>query len=98
MLYCRIPEIKVLIKSVQQKTNYVNCGIFAIAFAASLAFGYRPEGVIYDSKIMRQHLLNCLRKMRMERFPIQVSNTIQCSKRKTLVIEVFCSCRQPYYP
>ena len=97
MLYCRKPEIKKLIKSVQQQRNYVDCEVFAIAFATSLAFGDRPEEVIYDSKIMRQHLLNCLRNMRMERFPVQVSNTIQRCKRKTLVIEVFCSCRQPYY-
>ena len=98
MLYCRKLEIKVLIKSVQQQRNYVDCGVFAIAFATSLAFGDRPEEIIYDCKIMRLHLLNCLRNMRMERFPVQVSSTIQRCKRKTLVIEVFCSCRQPYYP
>ena len=47
---------------------------------------------------MRQHLLNCLRNKRMESFPLQDGNTIQRCKRKTLVTEVFCSCRQPYYP
>ena len=68
MLYCRKREIKVLIKSVQQQRNYADCGVFSIAFATSLEFGDRSEEVIYDSKIMRQHLFNCLRKMRMERF------------------------------
>ena len=97
MLYCRKPEIKILIKSVQQR-NYVDYGVFAIAFATSLGFGDRPEEIIYDSKIMRQHLLNCLRNKRTERFPVQDGNTIQHCKRKTLVIEVFFSCRQPYYP
>ena len=87
-----------LIKSVQQQRNCFDCAVFAIALATSPGFGDRPEEIIYDSKIMRQHLLNCLRNKRMERFPLQDGNTIQHCKRKTLVIEVFCSCRQPYYP
>ena len=29
---------------------------------------------------------------------MQNGNTIQRCKRKRLLIEVFCSCRQPYYP
>ena len=80
MFCCRKPEIKVLIKSVQQQKNYVDCGVFAIAFVTSLGFGDRP-----DSKIMRQH-----------GFTVQHGNTVQRCKRKALVIEGFCSCRQPY--
>ena len=98
ILYCIKPEIKILIKSVQQQRNCFDCGVFAIVLATSPGFGDRPEEIIYDSKIMRQHLLNCLRNKRIERFPVQDGNTIQHCKRKTLVIEVFCSCRQPYYP
>ena len=49
MLYCRKAEIKILTKSVQQQRNYVDCGVFAIAFATSLGFGDRPEEIIYDS-------------------------------------------------
>ena len=107
MLYCRKPEIKKLIKSAQQQRNYVDCEVFAIAFATSLVFGDRPEEVIYDSQIMRQHLLNCLRNMSMERFPDQVGNTIQRCKRKTLIIvfkfcysvsKFFALVGKPYYP
>ena len=47
MLYCRKPEIKVLIKSVQQQRNYIDCGVFTIAFATSLGFGNRPEEIIW---------------------------------------------------
>ena len=46
MLYCRKPEIKVLIKSVQQQRNYIDCRVFTIAFATSLGFGNRPEEII----------------------------------------------------
>ena len=83
MLYCRKPEIKKLIKSVQQQRNYVDCEVFATAFATSLAFGDRPEEVIYDSKIMREHLLDCLRNMRMERFPAQLVTQSNVAKEKS---------------
>ena len=63
VLYCRKPEIKILIKSVQQQRNYADCGVFAIAFAASLGFCNRPDEIIYDSKIMRQHLTCFLSRM-----------------------------------
>ena len=67
----------------QQQRNYADCVVFAIAFATSLGFEDRPEEIIYDSKIMRQQLLNCLRNKRMERFPVQNGNTIQrCAKEK----------------
>ena len=46
---------------------------------------------------MHQHLLNCLKNKRIEHVPVQDGNTIQRRKRKTLLIKVFCSCRQPYY-
>ena len=80
--YCRKPEIKVLIKSVQQRRIYVNCGVFPIAFAASFGFGDRPEEIIYESKIMHQHLRNCLRNKRMRHFPVQNGKTIQRCNRK----------------
>ena len=83
MLCCRKPEIRVLVKSVQQQRNYIDCGVFAIAFTNSLGFEDRPEEIIYDSKVMHQHLLNCLGNKRMEHFPMQNGSTIQPCKRKT---------------
>ena len=91
MLYCRKTDIKVLIKSVQQQGNQVDCGVFVLAFATSLGFVHRPEEIIYDSKSMRQHLLSCLRNKRMDRFPVQGGNTIQRS-----TTQQSSSCRQPY--
>ena len=44
-----LPEILVEIKGVQQQTNSVDYGLFATAFATSLAFGEDPANVNYDS-------------------------------------------------
>ena len=89
-----------------QKLKYVSNGYnngettteFFKAFATSFGFGDRPEEIIYESKFMCQHLLSSLRNKRIEYFPVQNDNTIQRCKRKTSVIEVFCSCKQSYYP
>ena len=57
---CDLPEI-LEIKGVQQQTNSVDCGLFAIAFAASLVFG-DPANVSFDSKKLRMQLIKCLDK------------------------------------
>ena len=100
MLYCQEkPEIKVLIQSVQQQTNSVDCGLFAVAFATSLVFGANPSNATYDQKLMRRHFLTCLEKKVMEPFPESYNRTrtLKCPS-KELSIELFCICRQPYDP
>ncbi|XP_034944129.1 uncharacterized protein [Chelonus insularis] len=42
---------------VQQQPNGLDCGVFAIAFATSLAFNEKPENLIYDYPLIRKHLL-----------------------------------------
>ena len=42
-MFVELPEMNTYIKSVQQQPNGVDCGVFAIAFAAALAFGDDPK-------------------------------------------------------
>ena len=65
LLLCKEPVIKVVINSVQQQANGVDCGVFAIAYATSLAFGENPTLCSYNMPLMRQHLVNCLEKEMM---------------------------------
>ena len=44
------PQLKILSKSVQQQGNGVDRGVYAIAFATSLAYGSNPEKESYDKK------------------------------------------------
>lgn len=46
---------------VQQQTNDSDCGVFAIAFAVSLALGTDPMHVTFDVQRMRLHLAACLK-------------------------------------
>ena len=54
---------------VQQQLNGSDCGIFAIAFATSLAYGQNPVSVSFDIPRMRPHLENCLKSGAMIPFP-----------------------------
>ena len=58
----RSPEssisIKLMNSDIQPNTN--DCGVYAIAFAVSLAFGKEPAYLHFENSKMRSHLLNCL--------------------------------------
>ena len=91
-------EMKVIMKSVQQQTSNVDCGVFAIAFATALAFGQDPSKLRFDVPKMRSHLVECLKLKKMSPFPEMKPgcSDIVLSKRKFYTIELFCSCRMPY--
>lgn len=56
--------------SVQQQTNDSDCGVFAIAFAVSLALGTDPMHVTFDIRRMRPHLTACLKDKKLNMFPV----------------------------
>ncbi|XP_066596565.1 putative uncharacterized protein DDB_G0282499 [Prorops nasuta] len=55
---------------VQSQRNGNDCGVFAIAFATSLLYNIKPNEVLYDQKLMRQHLIQILKSNRLDHFPI----------------------------
>ena len=55
---------------VQQQTNDSDCGVFAIAFAVSLALGTDPMHVTFDIRRMRPHLTACLKDKKLNMFPV----------------------------
>ena len=55
---------------VQQQTNNSDCGVFAIAFAVSLALGTNPKHVTFDTSRMRSHLAFCLKAQKLSMFPV----------------------------
>lgn len=55
--------------TVQNQSNAYDCGVFVIAFAVSLLFGLRPDTVMYDHTLMRQHLAYMFQSEKIEHFP-----------------------------
>ena len=97
-LYCSDAEITIEMKSVQQQSpGSNNCGLFAIAFATSLAFGQDPTNVTYNEQSLRTHLLHCIDNNSMTPFPAAGSRRPprKC-KQMTVKVEVLCTCRMPF--
>eukprot|EP00731_Ephydatia_muelleri_P003172 Em0001g3172a len=63
--------IKLTYVDVQMQQGCDDCGLFAIAFATSLARGEQPGSFFYQQKAMRKHLVDCLEKQNITAFLIQ---------------------------
>ena len=63
------PSITLQFEPSDRQLNGNDCGLFALAFCTALCSGKDPQGLQFDQKIMRQHLLKCLTQEHMEPFP-----------------------------
>ena len=61
-------KVKVSGKTQNQKGGY-DCGLYALAFATSLAFGIDPASQVYDQNRMKRHLANCFEANKFSQFP-----------------------------
>ena len=94
MLFHSHAMIKFHVKEVQQQENSVDCGVFAVAYATSILHGQNPEEMVYDTKKLRQYLLTCIRSEKITPFPLTSGKPK--SKKKTIKVKLFCSCRMPW--
>ena len=69
--YCLQENMRIYLNKVTHQLNGVDCGVFAIAFATSIAFGYEPSTIDYDHANMRNHLYNMFVRRNISHFPTQ---------------------------
>ena len=81
--------------NVQSQMNTYDCGIFAIAFSTEIAYGHNPVLMQYDASLMRKHLIFCLEKKQMFRFPLKKTRRIPLGSRVKFYIKqpIYCTCR-----
>ena len=91
------PQLTILSKSVQQQGNGVDCGVYAIAFTTSRAYGSNPGKESYDEKKIRPHLVECLKIGKLTPFPTITGEVVRCDTA-TSNVELYCLCRVPYAP
>ena len=62
---------KIRLPRVQQQQNGVDCGVFAIAFATEFCFAKKElsKSLIFDTKLMRPHLIQCIEFGKFTPFP-----------------------------
>ena len=64
------PVIKVM--NCQKQVGGKDCGLFAIAFVTSIAYGDDPVKTRFLQDKMRFHLVKCFRDKKMEKFPCKL--------------------------
>ena len=60
---------QIKLQKVQKQQGSDDCGLFAIAFAVSLARKTDPSQVCFMQSQMRSHLINCFQEGRFISFP-----------------------------
>ncbi len=85
------PAINVKIAPTPKQSGSSDCGVYAVAFVTSIAFGLDPSLSVYNQTVMRGHLLSCLELKVLSPFPI--SGHKRLSSAKHVSIKVYCYCR-----
>lgn len=84
------------ISSIQQHTNSVDCGLFAIALIVQFCIGYYVEKQLikFDEDYLREHLVS-----RLENGPFSTSGEkAKLNKKKTAYKDVQCDCSKYNLP
>ena len=81
----------------QKQKNGNDCGVFAIAFLTSLAFGTDPRTVSFDHKKIREHLKQCLRERFITSFPTSGIRGSGRQRVPLISVDLYCSCRLTTY-
>ena len=66
----------VVFRRTQRQPNSVDCGVFALAFASSLAIGIDPAGEEYCHQKMREHLASIFETNVIHRFPLSRESNV----------------------
>ena len=69
MIYNLFNTRKIKVAKCQQQEGAVDCGLFSIAFATSVAHGYDPMTFEYEQAHMRMHLVTCFSHGILTLFP-----------------------------
>ena len=95
IMKCKLPQLKVNAIPVQQQSNSVDCGAFALAFAYTVLEGKDDVSKIFFNHVkLRSHLLHAILSDNLEPFPLaaRVKGRICCAK--VVLFDLFCTCRQ----
>ncbi len=80
-------EFTLITPSCQKQTDRTSCGVFAIAFATSIALGLDPSTLVFEKEAkMREHLKDCLNKRVLTAFPTTSNSRKLVSRLKVTTI------------
>ena len=82
----------------QQDFGTVDCGVFAIAFATHLVHGLNVSRTVFDTQLMRKHLIECLENNHMKVFPLCKGKRGKFCPAENLSLAIYCVCDGIYDP
>ena len=94
LMFSPAKQLVVRMMDVARQQNGSDCGVLAVSFAYDICSGKDPCSVKYDYKSIRQHLVDCLEKCCISRFPI-VGERRSTGVNNTQSVDLHCSCRLP---
>ena len=94
IMHCTEDILTVRVVPVQQQTNTVDCGLYALAFVKHIAdTGSNPSYVAFNGSLMRNHLLQCVNGNQFIAFP-KAETALRFCKEKEFQFSLYCICRQ----
>ena len=91
------PSVTINIPHLHYQPNYVDWGVFAIAFLVSLLFNQDPATLAYNEGTMRSHLLKCLKQDKFTPFPLAKIQEKNAKKdHQAMKLSLMCNCRMPW--
>ena len=96
LAHCSESVLGIILPSVQQQPNGVDCSVLAITFAVDILNGFSETGKRFDVRKMRSHLHKCLEEEEFTLFPRSHKHT-KFSKRRIIYVDIYCICRRPFF-
>ena len=86
--------IKGTVLPLQQQTNGIDCGLYAIAFIVYLFENDEyPTEVSFDQIQIQNHVSKSFESNQISGYPISGSKKVKRNKKKEMSMELFCNCR-----
>ena len=98
LLHTTKPSFTLAFVDLHKQDGYNDCGVFAVAFAATLCFDQQPGKFIFHQNQMRQHLLACLERSCFTMFPVKSERRDGMKIRNLEHVNVYCLCRMTDIP
>ena len=90
-------ELKINVRSCQQQTNGLDCGIYSVINAYYLLSGIDISNLRIDETNIRELFLNCMNREKFEHFPESGKDAKTIfSPEKVIIVETFCLCKMPW--
>lgn len=98
MFNMQTPSLTFRVMNVTKQKGFVDCGLFAIAYAEMLARDVDPCNFILNQSVMREHLVRCLSENQLRAFPVAGQRTIRRIVVRSTTVKLYCQCRSTHSP